>query len=54
VGLIYIHKFVNGALRVLSVDLNRGNFLSNRASVGMLARSSGASFRASLSMPTNE
>jgi hypothetical protein len=47
-------SFVNGALRELSVGLCRGNFLSYQASVGMFARSSGASLRAGLSVPTNE
>jgi hypothetical protein len=37
-------SFVNAGLRELSVDLCRGNFSAYRASVGMLARSSGASF----------
>jgi hypothetical protein len=36
------------------VHIYRGHFLSYRASVGMLARSSGASFRAGLSVPTDE
>jgi hypothetical protein len=45
---------VNGALRELIVALCRGNFLAYRASVGMLARSSGASFPAGLSVPTDE
>jgi hypothetical protein len=47
-------EFVNCALRELSVGLCCGNFLSDRASVGMLARSSGASFQAGLSVPTDE
>jgi hypothetical protein len=47
-------SFLNGALRQLSVGLCRGNFLSFRASVGMLARSSGASFWAGLSVPADE
>jgi hypothetical protein len=47
-------SFVNCALRELSVGLCMGNFLSYQASVGMLARSSGASFRAGLSVPTDE
>jgi hypothetical protein len=46
--------FVNGALRELSVRLCRGNFFAYRASVGMLARSSGASFRAGMRVPTDE
>jgi hypothetical protein len=45
---------VHGALRELSVGLCMGNFLAYRASVGMLARSSGASFRAGLCVPTDE
>jgi hypothetical protein len=36
------------------VGLIRGNVLLYRASVGMLARSSGSSFRAGLSVPTDE
>jgi hypothetical protein len=47
-------SFVAGALRELSKGLIRGNFLLYRASVGMLARSSGSSFRAGLSVPTDE
>jgi hypothetical protein len=47
-------SFENGALRKLSVGLCRGNFLPYRASVGMLARSSGDSFRAGLSVPTDK
>jgi hypothetical protein len=47
-------SFVNGALRELSVGLCRGNFFAYRASVGMLARSSGASFQASMRVPTDE
>jgi hypothetical protein len=46
--------FVNGALRELSVGLCRGNFFAYRASVGMLARSSGASFQAGMRVPTDE
>jgi hypothetical protein len=47
-------SFVAGALRELSVGLIRGTFLLYRASVGMLARSSGSSFQAGLSVPTDE
>jgi hypothetical protein len=47
-------SFVNGALRELCVGLCRGNFLSYRASVGMSARSRGASFQAGLSEPMDE
>jgi hypothetical protein len=47
-------SFLAGALRDLSVGLIRGNFLLYRASVDMLARSSGSSFRAGLSVPTDE
>jgi hypothetical protein len=51
-------SFVNVALRELSVGLCRGNFFAYRASVGMLARSSGTSFRASfqagMRVPTDE
>jgi hypothetical protein len=47
-------SFVNGALRELSVGLCRGNFFAYRVSVGMLAGSSGASFRAGMRVPTDE
>jgi hypothetical protein len=47
-------SFVNGALRELSVGLCMGNFFAYRASVGMLARCSGASFRAGMRVPTDE
>jgi hypothetical protein len=47
-------SFVNGALSEVSVGLYRGNFLSYRTFVGMLATSSGASFRAGLSVPRDE
>jgi hypothetical protein len=47
-------SFMHGALRELSVGLCTGNFLAYQASAGTLARSSGASFRACLSVPTNE
>jgi hypothetical protein len=47
-------SFLAGALRELSVGLIWGNFLLYRASVGMLARSSGSSFRAGLSVPTDD
>jgi hypothetical protein len=47
-------SFVNGALRELSVGLCRGNFFAYRASVGMLFRCSGASFRAGMRVPTDE
>jgi hypothetical protein len=47
-------SFVHGALRELSVGLCRGNFFAYRASVGMLARCSGASFRAGMRVPTDE
>jgi hypothetical protein len=46
--------FVAGALRGLRVGLTWGNFLLDRASIGMLARSSGGSFRDGLSVPTVE
>jgi hypothetical protein len=46
-------SFVAGALRELSVGLCRGNFLAYRASLGVLARSSGSSFRPGLSLPTD-
>jgi hypothetical protein len=45
---------VNGALRELSAGLCRGNFFAYRASVGMLARSSGASFRAGMPVLTDD
>jgi hypothetical protein len=47
-------SFAQGALSELSMGLCRGNFLVYHASFGMLPGSSGASFRAGLSMPTNE
>jgi hypothetical protein len=47
-------SFVAGALRELSVGLIQGDFMLYGVSVGMLARSSGSSFRAGLSMPTDE
>jgi hypothetical protein len=46
-------SFVNGALRELSVGICWCNFLSYRASVGMLARPSGASFQDGLRVPTD-
>jgi hypothetical protein len=48
-GVVTLTSFVNGALRELIVGLCRDNVLSYGASVGMLARSCGASFRADLS-----
>jgi hypothetical protein len=42
-------SFVNGALRELCVCLSRGHFVSYRASVGLLAGSSGLSIRPGLS-----
>jgi hypothetical protein len=47
-------SFVDGALRELSVGLVRGNYFLYRASVGMLARSSGACFRPGLARPTDD
>jgi hypothetical protein len=47
-------SFVNGALRDLSGGLCRGSFFAYRASVGMLARSSGASFWAGMRVPADE
>jgi hypothetical protein len=47
-------SFVVGALRELSIGLCRGTFWSYRASVGVLARASGASFRAGMCVPTDE
>jgi hypothetical protein len=46
-------SFVNGALRELWVCVGE-IFFAYRASVGMLARSSGASFRAGMRVPTDE
>jgi hypothetical protein len=46
-------SFVDGALRELSVGLVGGNYFLYRASVGMLARSSGACFRPCLARPTD-
>jgi hypothetical protein len=46
--------FVLSALRVLSVGLVRGDFSEYLASVGMLARASGSSFRPGLSQPTDD
>jgi hypothetical protein len=46
--------FVEGALRGLSVGLVRGNYFLYRASVGMLAKSSGACFRPGLARPTDD
>jgi hypothetical protein len=53
-GGVMLASFVNCALRELSVGLGRGNFSAYRVSVGMLARSSGASFRAGMRVPTDE
>jgi hypothetical protein len=53
-GVVTQASFVNGALRELHVGLCRGNFFAYRASVGMLARSSGASFGAGMRVPTDE
>jgi hypothetical protein len=47
-------SFVNSALRELSVGLCQGNFFAYRASIGMLAKSSGASFQAGMRVPTDE
>jgi hypothetical protein len=47
-------SFVEGALRELSVGLVRGNYFLYRASVGMLARSSGACFRPGMAQPTDD
>jgi hypothetical protein len=46
-------SFVVGALKEFSLGLCRGNFLAYRASLGVLARSSGSSFRPGLSLPTD-
>jgi hypothetical protein len=46
-------SFVAGALRELSVGLCRGNLMAYRASLGVLARFSGSSFRPGLSLPTD-
>jgi hypothetical protein len=53
-GSVKRASFVNCSPRELRVGLCMGNFLSHPASVGMLARSRGASFRAGLSVPTDE
>jgi hypothetical protein len=53
-GRVTRASVVHGALRELSVGLCRGNCLAYQASVGMLATSSGVSFRAGLSVPTDE
>jgi hypothetical protein len=53
-GVVTWASFMHGALRELSLGLGRGNFLAYQASASTLARSSGASFRACLSVPTNE
>jgi hypothetical protein len=47
-------SFVNVALRELSVGLCRGKCFAYRASVGLLARSSGSSFQAGMRVPTDE
>jgi hypothetical protein len=47
-------SFVDGALRELSVGLAKGNYFLYRASVGMLARSSGACFRPGLARSTDD
>jgi hypothetical protein len=52
--LLVVNGAVNRALRELSVGLCRGNFFASRASVGMLARCSGASFKAGMRVPTDE
>jgi hypothetical protein len=44
-------SFVAGALKELSVGLCRGDFMAYRASLGVLARSSGSAFRPGLSLP---
>jgi hypothetical protein len=53
-AFVMLASFVSGALGELSLGLCRGVLLSYPASVGMLARSTSASFRADLSMPTDE
>jgi hypothetical protein len=47
-------SFVEGAPQELSVGLVEGNHFLYRASVGMLARSSGARFYPSLARPTDD
>jgi hypothetical protein len=47
-GGVFPASFVEGALRGLSVGLDTGNFFLYRASVGVLARSTGACFRPGL------
>jgi hypothetical protein len=51
-GGVLRSSFVAGALRELSVDLCRGNFMAYWASIGVLARSSGSAFRPGLPLPT--
>jgi hypothetical protein len=46
-------SFMAGALRELSVGLCRSNFMAHRASLDVLARSSGSAFRPGLSVPTD-
>jgi hypothetical protein len=47
-------SFVDGALRELSVGLVKSNYFLHRASVGMLARPSGACFRPGQARPTDD
>jgi hypothetical protein len=47
-------SYVPGALCEISIGLIRGNCFCYRASVGMLARSSGASFPLSMPVPTDD
>jgi hypothetical protein len=46
-------SFVAGTLRELSIGLCRAKFMAYRAFLGVLARSSGSSFRPGLSAPTD-
>jgi hypothetical protein len=46
-------SFVVGALRELSVGLCKGHFMAYRASLGVLATSSGSAFRPGLPSPTD-
>jgi hypothetical protein len=46
-------SFVADALRELSAGLRRGGLVAHRASLGVLARSSGSGIRPGLSLSTN-
>jgi hypothetical protein len=53
-GGILRASFVEGALRELGVGLVRANYFLYQASVGMLARASGACFRPGLARPMDD